>query len=185
MSDTQNLTEQEMVSDIIEKYQGVIYKQKEMQYFIGQRVTKLIRGVMIFCAIMLLALFSAIIIFTTHIQALNNTITTMTKHFSTMTADVTAMNKSVIGMEKSVSHLPQMLTEIQTMQDNVGGMSNEITVLTEKMHKMQLHMNQITYNIDSMTSTFVNLEGSVHRMGNGVSRISRPMKAYNQFIPFN
>ncbi len=128
MTQTQTLTEQEMIGDIIEKYHAGIEKQNDMQYFIARRVTYLIRGMMLFTTFILVALFAVIIIFTTHIQDLNNTINTMTEHFSSMTNDVTSMNKSVTSMQYSISHLPNMLSNIQVMQNNVGDMSQDITV---------------------------------------------------------
>ena len=115
MNDAQQLTDQEMITDIIEKYQGIILKQKEVQSLTNQKITTLARRTAIFFSTLMLIFFSIIFIFTNHIQDLNDTINTMTDHFSSMTNDVSAMNKSVKGMETSISHLPHMLSEIKTV----------------------------------------------------------------------
>jgi uncharacterized protein YoxC len=176
------LDDQAMLRESIAKFKTALDYRDVSHLRIAKRVTLIIRIGMISLAVIALALLLLVFVLTYYIQDAITALETMNRHFRSMQTDMVVMKSKVSEMDTRVASLPMIVNSVSSMDQAVGALNADIGIMLGKIRSMNLHMNDLTGNVATMTNQFAVMDASVYAIARGVNTMSSAMRPLNNLI---
>lgn len=144
---------------------------------VAVRVTYLLRIGMISLAVIAVIFLLMLWVMNSRMENVLQVMKTMNVQFISMAQNMSVMRHTIVKMNQSMISVPIIVNEIEIMKGSVLVLNQEILTISS-------NLNEITKNVDQMTITFGSLDSTVQNIAFSVNRTARPMKLFNQMMPF-
>lgn len=162
--------------------QNILAMRGDLSLKVAKRVTFLTRFIMIVFGAITISLLLFIIIMSTRISALTDTVNTMNTLFSNMTDDMVIMRKHVAKMEANVGSMPGMQKNLVSMDESMKNMNAGMRDMSTNMKVIRQDMDIMSQSVNKMDDSFSQTQSSLSKMDSDVDRLSRPMRIFNKVI---
>ncbi|WP_130471787.1 hypothetical protein [Candidatus Magnetaquicoccus inordinatus] len=174
----------ELVAKAMGDFQEAMKIRSSLNLRVAMRVTAILRTGMISLAVVAIVFLLLLALVSSKLEFMIGVMNTMNVQFSSMAKDMSVMRQVLEQMDRHVASMPVIVGEVERMNGSVAALHTDIQAIAKRMHQVEANLGGITASVESMTHTFQGMEWTVRGIDGNVQRMSRPMKLFNSFVPF-
>ncbi|MBF0185658.1 MAG: hypothetical protein HQM06_14905 [Magnetococcales bacterium] len=148
------------------------------------RVTTVLRTGMISLAVVAVVFLLLLALVSSKLEFMIGVMDTMNTQFTSMAKDMAQMRQVIERMDTYMASLPPIVGEVEQMNGTVSALGGDIQVIAKRVHQIEENLGGITVSVDAMSKTFQGMDLTVRGIDFNVHRMSRPMKMFNNMVPF-
>ncbi|CAK0754446.1 conserved hypothetical protein [Gammaproteobacteria bacterium] len=170
-----------LLCESIAKFNHAVLLRNEMHMRIGKRITFIIRIGMFSMAVVAVAFLLLMVVLSSRMHVMVDTMDIMNHHFSSMSDNMAAMNTVIQKMDRNVGAMSAIVSEVQRMDVAVQTLHQSVAVISGNLSNMTDNVGRMGNNVARMTGNFQQMDSSVYGIGYDVNTMSQPMKVFDSF----
>jgi archaellum component FlaC len=174
-----------LFKEAIENLKQAVSYQSTSQRRVSKRVKILIRSVMIGMASTLIFIFYLVYILTQQVEALSTSLDAISEETSGMLNSIEQIEIVMMTFDAHMNVLPAINQSITEIDDNLYSLTGNMSGVTNNVSQVTSELRSLRGVLASMSNKVDVLDNTLLQINKDVNDVSKPLKRFNDFNPFN
>ncbi|HHL18125.1 MAG TPA: hypothetical protein ENJ33_00155 [Thiothrix sp.] len=180
-----DVSDEQLFNEAVRNLRQAIISQGKSHRRVATRVRFLIRSIMFGLVSSLFFILFLIYLLTHQVRVLTTSLDSISTKTSHLLGSFDGIERNIVQFEASMGVMPNISSAILEMNQNVSSLTANVGAVTQNVGTIKNELQQLNKSLASLSDNTQILEQSVRRINNDMNTVTKPMKRFNDFNPFN
>jgi len=179
------VSDEQLFNEAVCNLRQAILSQGKSHRRVATRVRFLIRSIMFGLVSSLFFILFLIYLLTHQVNVLTTSLNNISIKTAHLLGSVDAIERDVVQFETAMAVMPNISTSVVDMRHNVSSLTATMGTMTKNIRTIKSEVTLLNGSLSSLSHNTQILEQSMGRINNDMNKVTKPMKRFNDFNPFN
>ena len=179
------MSDEQLFDEAVRNLRQAILSQGKSHRRVASRVRFLIRSIMFGLVSSLFFILFLIYLLSHQVEVLTASLDSISTKTSHLLGSIDGIEGNIVHFETSMEVMPNISNAIIEMNKNVSSLTTNVGVVTENIKTVRNELQQLNISLSNLSNNTQILEQSVRKINNDMNAVTKPMKRFNDFNPFN
>jgi len=180
-----DVSDEQLFGEAVRNLRQAILSQGKSHRRVATRVRFLIRSIMFGLVSSLFFILFLIYLLSHQVEVLTASLDSISTKTSHLLGSIDGIEGNIVQFETSMAVMPNISNAIIEMNKNVSSLTTNVGAVTQNVKTIRNELQQLNISLSNLSDNTQILEQSVGRINNDMNAVTKPMKRFNDFNPFN
>ena len=184
-SSSQPQGDADLFNEAVCNLQQAILLQSKSQRRVATRVKFLIRSIMVGLVSALIFISYLAYLFLHQVTVLTNSLDNISLETTGLYESIEDIERDMMKFEAAMDELPHIGSSILTVNTNLSLMTSSVGEMTQHITTVKGELQGLASSLSGVSKNVQVLDASVNQMKVDINEVTKPVKRFNDFNPFN
>jgi methyl-accepting chemotaxis protein len=179
------MSDEQLFNEAVCNLRQAVLSQGKSHRRVATRVRFLIRSIMFGLVSSLLFILFLIVLLTHQVNVLTTSLNNISTNTSSLLDSINDIELDVLQFETAMAVMPNISTSVIGMNQNVSSLTTRMGSVTKNVKKIKGELQLLHGSLADLSKNTQVLEQSVGNINKDMNEVTKPMKRFNDFNPFN